>query len=328
MRLFVSMILVGGLGLPSAALTLNVLVDPWLRFRTGLVPPAVVTDEVSKMTLVERLDHSPQIVILGNSRARALEPRYLTRLTGKRVFNAAVAAGTTADAWVFVHMIDDRFPDPARRYIWLVDPPIGSLFVKPSLHHDARARPHLPPGVPAAPTVLDRVADYLSADATSDSLRVLLKCVRGCEPLAYEPDGGIPGLSGRGPGDGERLRAKLRAQINDMRRRPYGGGTARMRYFAQLIAYMNAHVAPPVLVLTPMHPDGLAALRRLHDTRRRRAVQDIRALQRRLSFTFFDLTDIRRFNGDPNDFSDLSHMGVANMRRLVDYVVSHTRGGL
>jgi hypothetical protein len=113
-----------------------------------------------------------------------------------------------------------------------------------------------------------------------------------------------------------------------MRRQTDRGGGAHMRYFRQLLAYMNANAAAPVLVLTPMHPQARAELRRLGDNRRQRVARQLRRLQRRFDFMFFDLTDIRRFNGDPNDFSDISHMGVANMRRLVDHVVAHTNGRL
>jgi len=325
LRQFVLAILVGAIGVPLTTLIVNVIVDPWLHFRTGLYPPAVQADDVTKLELVERMRTSPQIVVLGSSRARALEPKYLGSRTGKRVFNAAVAAGTTADAWVFVHFIDARFPDPARRYIWRVDPPLGSLYVKPTLRGDPRAKPYLPAGLPEGRSLLDRIFDYMSVGATLDSLRVLRNCILGCTPITYEADGTIAREGGGGSqGHVDRLRARVRSQVARMRRLLPEPGDAHLQYFSKLIEYMAANDAPPVLILTPMHPAALAMLRRLGDHRRERAVQDLRRLQQRLRFTFFDLTDIRRFNGDADDFNDISHMGVANMRRLVDYVVSHS----
>src|SRR6266487_3151501 len=58
------------LALLGAALMLNVLVDPFAIVGTGLLPTAVEADRSIKLNLIQHLKRSPDIVILGSSRAR------------------------------------------------------------------------------------------------------------------------------------------------------------------------------------------------------------------------------------------------------------------
>jgi hypothetical protein len=55
---------------------------------------APCSDRSVKLTLIEQAKSSPQILILGSSRARQAEPAFVEQLTGKTAFNAAVTGGT------------------------------------------------------------------------------------------------------------------------------------------------------------------------------------------------------------------------------------------
>src|SRR5947199_68920 len=131
------------LALLMATLLMNVLVDPFAIADTGLLPTAVEADRTVKLDLIRKLARSPDIVILGSSRARQAEPSFLAQLTGETAFNAAVTGGTAADAWVMARYVTDRFPRESHHYIWFVDAGIATKGINPQLAQDPRAKRYL-----------------------------------------------------------------------------------------------------------------------------------------------------------------------------------------
>jgi hypothetical protein len=254
-------------------------------------------DRSVKLTLIEQAPSSPQILVLGSSRARQAEPAFIQQLTGKSAFNAAVTGGTAADAWVMTRFAADRFPRKPRRYIWFVDVGIATNGVNPELKADPRAR------------------RYLSTTCR--------------ERTSYLADGSLarPALS---PGAG--LAAAVAKLVAGVRANPPRAGAApdpkRYVYFERAIRYMNGHGARPVIVLNPIHPDVLAELRKHGYPARATALAYLRRLHRRLDFVFVDGQDIRSWRGSPADWSNATHVNRPNMRRLLRYVVAHSGGAL
>src|SRR5436309_1393712 len=179
------------LALLGAALLLNVLVDPFAIAGTGLLPTAVEADRSVKLNLIQHLERSPGIVILGSSRARQAEPSFLTRITGETAFNAAVTGGTAADAWVMARYVTDRFPRESHHYIWFVDAGIATKGINPQLAEDPRGKRYLA-GKGVSFTLAD-VGTYIGPQASLASWRVLKKCLlHNCKArLRYLPDGAI-----------------------------------------------------------------------------------------------------------------------------------------
>ena len=130
---FVWATLVSFFAVLGAVLVLNTVVDPFALAGTDLLPPAVEDDRSTKLTLIDRLEEPPGILILGSSRARQAEPAYLQRLTGRSGFNAAVTGGGASDAWVMTNHVARRFPHERRGYVWFVDVGIAGLGVNPLL---------------------------------------------------------------------------------------------------------------------------------------------------------------------------------------------------
>ena len=91
------------------------------------------TDRSAKLNLIAKLKKGPEILVLGDSRARQAEPSLLQRLTGHTGFNAAVQGGSAPDAWVFTRYTADRFPSQKRRYIWFVSAGLTTNIVTPWL---------------------------------------------------------------------------------------------------------------------------------------------------------------------------------------------------
>ena len=329
---FVIAALASCFGVLGAVLALNVIADPFAITGTGVVPTAVESDRGIKLTLVERLDAPPDVLILGSSRARLAEPAFLRRLTGLRGFNAGVTGGTAADAWVFTRHAASEFPQTRRRFIWFVDVGIATNGVNPQLADDPRAARYLESGGQIG---LKDVATYLSVDATRASIRVLRKCVLDeCVPrIAYEADGSILRSQLRYlPERGRNLKAAAAALAASVRANPpkrVPVDRDRHQFFERTLAFMNSRGERPVIVFNPIYPTVLAALERHGFPGRATSLAYLRELRRRgFDFVLVNLQDIRTWGGRAEDFSNPTHVNRKNMERMLRYIVAHSEGAL
>jgi hypothetical protein len=332
-RAFVWATLTTFFALLAAVLSLNVAVDPFALAGTNLVRPAAENDRGIKLTLIDRLTRPPGLLILGSSRARKAEPAYLEGLTGRSGFNAAVTGGTAADAWVMTNYLSRRFPSNYRAYLWFVDIGIATNGVNPMLASDPRATPYLA-GRPRF-GIAD-VGTYLGTDASRESLRVLRACQQhGCKPrrlIRYRPDGSLVPRSIRNlPEQARSLRRDVQREVAGIRanpphERPFD--PRRYVYFERTLAFMNRHDATPVIVLNPVHPEVLAELRKYGYPGRKPSLEYLHELHARFDFVVVDAEDIRTWHGVATDFSNVNHVNLRNMRRLLTYVVAHSHGAL
>jgi hypothetical protein len=320
------------LALLAAALTLNVLVDPFAIDGIGLLPTAVEADRSIKLNLIQHLQRSPDIVLLGSSRARQAEPSFLSQITGETAFNAAVTGGTAADALVMARYVTDRFPRESHHYIWFVDAGIATKGINPQLAQDPRAKRYLA-GKGVNFTLAD-VGTYIGPQASLASWRVLDKCfLHTCKArLRYLPDGAIarPTLKYL-PEHAASLQNSIAHLVAAVRRHPPRNPNTnpdRYRFFEQAIAFMNAHGIRPVIVLNPIHPKVLAELRKHGFAQRKASLAYLHALHRRYHFILVDGQDIRRWGGSPQQFTNATHINRRNMRRLLRYIVAHSKGAL
>ena len=186
--------LVCAIGLVGCVGGFNAAVDPYGITGAGLVPTAIESDRAAKITLLEDLKHPPDILILGSSRSRPAAPRVLQHLTGETGFNAGVTSGDSVDEMVFSELMDHRFPGVPRRYLIFVNVGIGGAGVNPQLAADPRARPYLTAyqRTTSGEPLLTEISDYLSVQATRDSLRVVRACVfRTCSRRWFNADGSL-----------------------------------------------------------------------------------------------------------------------------------------
>lgn len=329
---FIAAALVACFAVLGGVLAVDVLVDPFAIAGTHLVPTAVEADRSIKLNLIEHLQRSPDIVILGSSRARQAEPAVLQRLTGRNGFNAAVTGGTAADAWVMTRYITDRFPHDPHHFIWFVDAGIATNGINPQLEQDPRAKRFLA-GKSLRFTLQD-VGTYIGFQALRTSVRVVRKCVfKTCKArLVYRPDGSIarPTLKYL-PEHARSLSRSVAGLVAAVRAHPLRHANMnpiKFTFFERTIAYMNELGVRPVIVLNPIHPKVLAVLRSQGFVKRRAALAYLSALHRRLKFVVVDAEDIRRWGGSARDWTNGTHINRINMRRLLRYIVAHSEGAL
>jgi hypothetical protein len=333
---FVVGFLVACLGVLAAVLALNAVIDPYALAGTGIVPTAVEPDRSIKLDLLQHLKRGPQILIMGSSRSRQAEPSYLQKLTRLTGFNAGVTGGTSADEYVFTRLAADLFPHQKRHYIWFTDIGLAGGGVLPQLAHDHRARRYLRGGVRFW---LGDVETYLSIGATKASWRVFEKCVLGsCRShIIFRADGSLTNQSLHSlPEHARSLGASVAKDIAGVRAhhetlaqaRSDLRASDRFFYFERALAFMNRRGEVPVIVLNPVYPSVLAALKSYGFAGRRATLEMVAKLHRRFRFVFVDAEDIRKWGGNTRDWTNATHINRGNMRTLLTYVVVHSDDAL
>ncbi len=316
-----------------AVFMFNAIVDPLSLIGWRILPPAVETDRSIKLDLIAKLKKNPQVVVLGSSRSRQAEPKFIDKLTGlKTGFNAGVTGGDAVDAWVMVRNVAARFPTEKRTYIWFVDYKLASNGVNPQLAQDPHASPYL--GGQSASFSLADVGTYLGFQATEASYRVLKACAEGhCQgKLHYNSDGSLKGAALRYlPEDAPSLKKAVAQKLADVNHQPPSlprFRNSQLKYFEETLAFMNAHGATPVIVLNPIYPSVYRLMQRRHSQREAEALAELHKLQKHYRFVVVDGSDIRVWGGKARDFNNATHINRRNMRRLLRYVVAHSHGAL
>lgn len=311
----------------------NAVVDPYGTVGTALFPTVTWTDRALKVYLVNNLTEPPDVVILGSSRAMKLEPEYIEEKTGAAGFNAAVSSGRPIDAWAFVNLIHDRWPEDSAGYLWLLDvetfrtwPPDPGLLSTPRL-----AR-YLPPDMQDG-FGLDDLKLLVSWETASMSLRSIEKQLRDADPGASteDEDFAADGFRVRNYQDdrlaaGRPLAAGIRYTTRQATKTYQEGYTAldpiARRFFEKTVALMNEQGATPVIVISPQHPEVTAAVEDIGwGDRHEELVAYLREQQERHDLIVLDYTDIDSFGGSPDDFFDGYHLTVPNTRRVVDAIL-------
>lgn len=277
-----------------------------------------------KIRLLEALPAPPQVVVLGSSRAMRLNPDHVRRLGGRTAFNCSVSSGGIPDAWAFLHLIRDRFPDHVPTYLWLVD---LEQFRRASAHPYTLAEPrlarYLAEYVPAAPAPGSSagVVRHRTVDLGD---RAIFDAEGFCRWNRYD----------HWRRRGRTLKAGVRYSIRKFDA-IYPGGFPSLRRLPKTlmrdsIRLLNEWGSRPVIVLTPYHPKLLKHISPRGHARRHAAVRRFVAALRRdgLRFRFFDFTRVAAFGGAPTAFYDGTHGDVRLMRRLTREVVRRCGGTL
>ena len=280
-------------------------------------PLYVPTDRAVKLRLIKRLPQAPQILILGGSRASRFEPSYFEGLTGLRGFNLALQNGRPEDAWAFVNFVHQRFPGAPLRVVWFV-------------HVEAFRKQGLSPGI-----VQDKSLSRWFPDSLIASQRKKLPTSAAQVPKGRDlalTRFGADGVTLRNrydiaEADGRTLSRAIDYSIRTAKTR-YATSTPTLHsrsqlYFEQTVALLNEMGTTQAVVLMPLHPRLLAAVRPAGWQKRHDAVISyLTGLQERYGFGLLDCSELSSFAGDRRQFYDGFHIKRPNARALAAYVVA------
>ncbi len=279
----------------------------------GAPSHAAPSDRSVKLDLIAKLDHGPEILILGDSRGRQAEPALLRKLTGHTGFNAAVAGGSAPDAWVFTRYTADLFPHERHRYLLFVSSGLTSDIPDPRMEADARGRRYLA-----------EVSSLLSNQTITPNPWQTY--------LHYHADGSIAAdLAKPTTTQAQRVSqeaAQIAARIEQHPPVAPTPDPARFALFEHLIAYMNSLGARPVIVLNPTYPSIFAALQKVGDPLATATLDYLRTLQSRYDLVVVDCRDSRAWGGTARDWTNPTHVDRSNMRRMLRYIVAQSDGAL
>ena len=262
-------------------------------------------DRLTKLELIQHLRHSPNILILGSSRARVANPSTLRQLTGRSSFNAGVKGGAAADEYVFTRLLGQRFPHAKPAYLIFTDVGIAGDGVNPELADQPLARPFL--GADASPSTSTCVPNGFYTKTGAIAYSAGLSAAQRAARVAKGVAEALPKIDARGS-------------------KPVSIDPAGTTYFQRLLAFANAHGATPVIVLNPIYPTVLAEHLKFGFPEQRAANTYLAWLHRRYRFVVVNCEDITTWGGTTTDFFGYDHVDRANMDRMLRYVVAHSRG--
>jgi hypothetical protein len=269
-------------------------------------------DRTYKTDLVERLGESPELIVLGGSRAQRFEPSLLRRLTGLSAFNYALQNCRPEDAYAVTRRLYVRTPDVRVRCIYAIQcTTFSNVAMHPGLLYDPRLAAAFPRAL---------VARQKAALGTVHA-HSLLSCntfsARGC--LLWNT---YDEREQEGHTLGESLRSYLSSLL------PRAASTAPVEqsrarhYFCKLLALQNAHGVTPLLVLMPYQPEALRAFREVGwQTKLERLKAYLARLHHGYDFRVLDCTEIATFGGSADAFYDGAHVKTENARRILRYAV-------
>lgn len=79
----------------------SIYVDPRNMYGTTYYAPFVVPGREEKLSYYAALENTPDVVVMGSSRAFALSPAQITAETGYSAFNMSLASGRINDVWIY-----------------------------------------------------------------------------------------------------------------------------------------------------------------------------------------------------------------------------------
>jgi len=265
-----------------------------------------LSDRTHKMNMLARLGYNPKLVFFGGSRSMRFEPSYARERWGLRGFNCAVMGSNHEDVWAMTHHLVRRAPGLKRYVVWGVQP--GCFFNNEpfdiALVQDSRLRRYFPL----------ELRQKMNGGVTHPwSDRVYARdgaVVRDHFDRLLEAGWSLDESLDAYIANALRHRVKIDSIPTTM--------TRARRYFEQTLDYMDRHDIEPLLVIMPIHPRVIRAVRDEHwDNWRASFKAYLADLQKSYHFTVLDFTFIRTFDGDPDAFFDGVHMKPLNMRRLL-----------
>lgn len=277
-----------------------------------------------KVELLAGLRKPPQVLLLGSSTMRDIDPQHVRRLTAQRAFNASVSGGSPIDSYALAAYAAERFPGSFPHVVMGIDVDVTFRDLDPSpalLRDPALARQF---------SIRERAriaGSVYRPYMTWGTLRTALRA-RGTEPGRLErPAHEVFRADGYRLWDPYRhtaLRRRLPRETARYESNIYRSGEFRVlsrsskHYVERVIGLANEHGDVPTLVLMPVHPWAQQRLApygwRAH---RAQVLAYLQQLASEGSVHVVDMSDIATFGGTPVDFRDNVHLTEPNARRLV-----------
>ncbi len=318
-----------------AIVALNVLVDAHGVHMTGWFRPVVANHRLQKEFLLRQLEVPVDLLVLGSSRAIAVDPAALEELTGYAGFNAAVGSAETQDYLAWLNLFIEVNGGPPRMIVLGIDEvafsnsrPVAEAF------NGSDALLATLPEIGKAQSFLPIDEHDLGWSRTWDSLRAIYFTVVG-----YPPENERFDANGLGHYIAKEVAAEagsldresgIAESLTDYRHRfeSYSAiSQDRVAYFDRFMDLIAEHDIQVVAFLTPMHPDFLGRIEAETVAGERKA--EVRNLLRQRfaarGWVLHEATQPGDYGGEPDNFYDGVHLRPAEMTLLLQSIFQARR---
>ncbi len=320
--------MLGGLaaGLISVA-GFNLVVDPYGTAGTDIFPSGLPRDASLKADLIDHVHRAPGTIILGSSRSLKLDPQQFTAVTGRPCFNAGVRGGGTPEAYALMRLVHDRFPQHRLNVVWILDQEaLGRNGVQPDIVLDHRLSRYVPRAAHRNVAGFDLWRLFSWSEA-QDSFSVIQSEINGELSQARHRYRGFRS-DGYYSRDSYSSEGAYNKYVN-LYRRGYSIEPVAKLFLIRGLAAANSWRAQPLIVIPPISPRLLAAVRPLGWVEHHRQLLDMLAgLQQRYRFDLADMSTIDAFGGRPDAFYDAIHMRPENDTLMVEALAARYRDDL
>jgi hypothetical protein len=319
------------LGLVAA---INLIVDPYAQYASGILPPVVQTGREAKLSLLDGYLQPPQGLVLGSSRVLKFEPKYVGSKTSRTYFNAGVNNGRPEDFLALYRHFHHRFAKWPEQMIVGID--VVALSDLPSPDARLVAEPRLAERIPEVidwPMVLRPYGELCSWQQLRSSLQAIRQAMRHAganladePPIEYFCDDGLlvyrqrESQLAQGNYDFQSALEYNQREFTQLAEGFQSISLRRCYWLLVLAREAQQNGTKIVFFVTPMHP-GLRDHLEPRTSLGAREVETIAFLQRlaeRCDHHFIDLSQIESFAGDPDAFVDGIHPLESNTRRMID----------
>jgi hypothetical protein len=310
---------------------LNLLVDPFAIYGTGILPRAEVNYYQKKLELFENYNPKPECLIIGSSRVFALDPVAVEGLTGLRTFNFAVPGAHTETFYSILRLALEDYNSPIKTLIIGVDPesfhptiPIQSEaryigeYAKYFIHDEA--------GKASVFEKLGLLFSLGQLDESIGSVRNYLKSRAGISKMEYFPNGySVYVQREQEIADGTfNLQERMDQRVRKYPDRSLflteftGLSDVRKQYWEDMLAICREKGIKVYAFLPPTHPQLYQFLESVGAFDIFGDVSDyLRSSVVGSGGIFRDYTNLESFNGNPDDFYDEIHMRPQNGELLL-----------
>lgn len=321
-----------GLSLAGVILILafNILVDAHGVHMTGWLRPVVANHRLRKEFLLRQYQRPIDLLVLGSSRAIAVDPAALEELTGLAGFNAAVGSAETQDYLAWLRLSIEVNGQPPRMVVLGIDE-VAFANSRPVVEafNGSDALLATLPEIGQTTRYLPFDEHDLSWGRTWDSLRSVYFALTGYPPDNEEFEANGLGIyvakeAASSTGSLDHSAGLLESMI-DYRHRfeSYSAlDPDRVACFDRFLDLVAEHDIELVAFMTPMHPDFR---RRIEGetvaAERRVAVRNL--VRQRLAgrgWALHEATQPDDYGGDPRNYYDGVHMRPTEMTRLLQSV--------
>ncbi len=315
---------------------LNLVIDPFDLYGLGLFPRTVMNHYQIKLGLIQEFDPPPEALILGSSRAYALDPDVVEGTLGQRCFNFSVPSAKAETYYSILRLMLEEFDAPIDTIILAVDPETfhPTLPIQSEARYIEEYARYFVYNDAAQATVWDRIALLPTLDQTTESFGSIHKLFQkstGVKWMDYRDDGYSTFTQreqeiSEGTFD---LQSRLDNRIGKYPERSLrlsdftGLCEVRQRYWEDFIELCRENDITVYAFMPVEHPQ-------LHEFMLELGADEIfNSVSEYLGGTlayegwvYRDFTDIEEFDGDPDEFYDEIHLRPDNADRVLQSLMS------